>query len=288
MNIIIGAAGRIGSNVVKKLVKHQVPVRAVFHETECEFDKSVHIVKADLLNINDVIKAFEGGTTAFLLTPEKHDVEDVIEDTRKIIDNYKIAIKETGIKRIVGLSCGGAQIEKGTGNVLLSRMLEQAFTDMDIKKIFVRPSYYYSNWLGYLDLINESGILPTFFPADLAVEMHSPVDVAKFVSQCILKDDIENKTEIFELLGYKKYTSKDIAAIFSEKLKKEVNLQIIAEEDRIPILRAVGFTENTAQNMSDMTQAVIDKRITLEFEDKAIKMTTPFGIYLDDILKLKQ
>ncbi|MDR2039472.1 MAG: NmrA family NAD(P)-binding protein [Bacteroidales bacterium] len=284
MIIIVGASGQIGSNIVKELVAHQTPVRAITHQAKYDFGPSVETGNADLLNTDDVIKAFKGGTTAFLLTPEKHNVEDIIEETGKIIDNYKIAIKKTGIRRIVGLSCVGAHVKNNTGNILMSRLLEQAFIEFDIEKIFVRPSYFYSNWLGYVDLMNEAGILPTFFPADLEVEMHAPVDVARFVAQCIMKNEGKNGTTVHELAGTR-YSSKNIADIFAKKLNKAIQVQVISKEERIPALMSAGFTENAARNMSDMTQAVIDKVTSFEFEDKVIRLPTSFDDYLKDVLR---
>lgn len=284
MKIIVGATGQIGSNIIKELVKNHTTIKAITHQSKHEFDKSVEIKSANLLNTNDVIQAFKGGETVFLLTPEKPESKDILEETEKIVDNYKIAVKENNIKRIVGLSCVGAHVYGKTGNILMSRMLEQAFNDVDIEKIFVRPSYFYSNWLGYIDLIKEHGILPTFFPANFEIEMHSPIDVAKFVSQCIMKQENKAGTTIYELVGSKKYSSKDIADIFSRKLSRTVKLQVISKEDKIPTLMSVGFTESTAKNMSDMTQAVIDKLTLPEFEDRVIKLTTSFDDYLENIL----
>lgn len=285
MNIIVGATGQVGSNIVKELVQKQIPVRAILHKTKYEFDKTVEIRTADLLNVDDVIQAFNGGTTAFLLTPERPDAENIVEEAATIIANYRAAVEEAGIKRIILLSCIGAHVEKNTGNILMSGMLERAFNDMNIEKIFVRPSYYYSNWLAYLDLINETGILPTFFPPDLKIEMHSAVDVAKFSAQCIENPANGAGTAIYELVGPKKYSSQNIANVFSDKLKREVNLQIISKEERMSALLAAGFTANTAQNLSDMTQVVIDQTAPPEFPNKTIKLTTTFADYLEDMLK---
>ncbi|WP_294080339.1 NmrA family NAD(P)-binding protein [Proteiniphilum sp. UBA5384] len=287
MIIIVGAGGQIGSNVVRELEQKQLPirVRAIVHKSAPVFSKSVEVMKTELLNKEEVIEAFKGGSTIFLLTPERPDSNEILEETKIIIENYKTAIKNAGAKKIVCLSCGGAQIEKNTGNILMSRMLEQSFSDMEIEKIFVRPSYYYSNWLGYLDLMKNAGILPTFFPADLKVEMHSPLDVAKFITKCILNDKQSNETTIYEL-GGEKYSTNDIANSFSKKLNKEITVQVVPIEDRIQTLMSVGFTHNTAQNMSDMTQAVIDNVSHFEFEDKVIKLPTTFDDYLESVLKM--
>ena len=65
----------------------------------------------------------------------------------------------------------------------MSRHLEQSFQDIEIEKIIVRPSYYFSNWLGYFETAQQYGVLPTFFPENLKIAMHSPLDLAEFLAQ---------------------------------------------------------------------------------------------------------
>lgn len=52
-----------------------------------------------------------------------------------------------------------------------------------LKKLFIRPFYYLSNWLGFMETIEQYGILPIFIPENLPVEMNSPIDVDKFIAE---------------------------------------------------------------------------------------------------------
>ena len=79
-----------------------------------------------------------------LSTKEIGDITNSHLPDIRTIDNYKQAIRTNGIKKIVGLSCIGAHIAGNTGNILMSRMLEHGFDDLDISKVFIRPSYYFS------------------------------------------------------------------------------------------------------------------------------------------------
>lgn len=167
MNIVVGASGQVGSSIVKELKSKNLPVRSVIRNAERVSGKGLDTRVADVFNRDQLIAAFDGGTTVFLLTPENPLSNDIIGETKQITDNYKKAIQATGISRIVGLSSIGAHLNGNTGNLLMSKILEQAFDDVDVEKIFIRPSYYYSNWLGYLEAIQELNVLPTFFPADL-------------------------------------------------------------------------------------------------------------------------
>src|SRR5690606_25217480 len=151
---------------------------------------------------------------------------DILEDTRRIVNHYKNAIQAAGIKKVVALSCIGAHIDSNTGNVLMSRILEQELDSLDIAKVYIRPSYYFSNWLGYLGTVKQYGVLPSFFPKDLKLDMHSPVDLAKFICQ-VMTRPISSDKEIYELIGPRQYIPLDVADTFSTVLDKKVEVQAI-------------------------------------------------------------
>lgn len=280
MNIIAGASGQVGSNLIKSLVDRGVPAVAVVRNPEKVKGGNFKVRQAELFNSEQVVTAFEGGTTAFLLTPENPGSNDIINDTKKIIENYRKAVEENNIQRIVCLSCIGAHIEGKTGNIILSRLLEKQFDDLIIEKIIIRPSYYFSNWLGYLSTIEQYGILPTFFPEDLKVEMHSPIDLADFVADIMIKPIGRPKTIVYELVGPTKYSSSDIAETFSTIFNKDVSLQSITSDKWKETLLSVGFTSNTADNLCDMTQSVIDGLASPEYPNSTIPLKTDFKNYI--------
>ena len=285
MNIIVGATGQVGSNLIREIKQNGFPVRAVVRNPDKIIDKTIEARTADLFNVEQLTEAFIDGTTVFVLTPENTASTDIIGDTKRIVENYRKAIQASGIKKIVGLSCVGAHIEGNTGNILMSRILEQGFDNLGIEKVFIRPSYYFSNWLGYFETVRQYGILPTFFPEDLKIEMHSPIDLAKFIAKVLTDKSTSKKRTIYELAGQQKYSSLDVAKTFSKLLDKDVIVQSIATEQWKETLLSVGFTENTATNLSDMTQAVIDGKTIPERPNDIIKLPTTLEKYMIEQLK---
>ena len=285
MNIIVGASGQVGSILLKELVSRGLPVKAVVRDPSKVLDQNLEIGKADLFHEEQVVAAFKGGTTAFLLTPENPRSNDVLEDTRKIIRNYTAAIKATGIKKVVALSCIGAHVDGNTGNVLMSRMLEQELDELNIERVYIRPSYYFSNWLAYLATISQYGIMPTFFPADLKIEMLSPIDLAKFIADEMTREGQSGNKRIHELTGPQKYSSKEVADTFAYILNKPVKVQPIPPEKWLETLYGAGFSENAAQNLAAMTKAVIDDKLTAQYPKESIQLSTPFAQYLEKQLQ---
>lgn len=246
---------------------------------------NLEVRQADLFDTEQVIKSFQGISTAFLLTPENPSSNDIIGDTKRIVENYKRAVIENGVKRIVCLSCIGAHNQGDTGNILMSRHLEQSFQDIEIEKIIVRPSYYFSNWLGYFETAQQYGVLPTFFPENLKIAMHSPLDLAEFLAEIIAKPIQEKTYKVYEMVGQEKYNSLEVAKAFSVLVGKDVFVQSIPNDKWKETLLSVGFTDNTADNLIDMTQAVIDGLTVPEFPDKITTLKTTIEQYLKQQLE---
>lgn len=281
MNIIVGATGQVGSQVIQQLKLQGYPVRAVVRNKDKLADPSVHWRQADLMHEAEVVSAFEGGSHVFVLTPENPASNDILGDTERIVRNYVKAIGDTGVQKVVALSCVGAHVEGKTGNVLMSRMLEQELAALPVEKIFIRPSYYFSNWMAYMDSLQADGLLPSFFPEDLKIDMHSPIDLAAFVAQALI-EPADAGTKVYELTGPEKYSVRDVAHSYSALLNRKIAAQPIPRKQWREALFSAGFTDNTAANLSDMTQAVIEGLVVPERPEKAIKLPTSLSAYLEE------
>lgn len=51
-----------------------------------------------------------------------------------------------------------------------------------------------------METVEQYGVLPSFIPENLAVEMNSPIDVAKFIAEK-MTDNATTKKRIYELKG---------------------------------------------------------------------------------------
>jgi uncharacterized protein YbjT (DUF2867 family) len=286
MYVILGASGQVGSAIVAHLLAKKLAVKAVIHNPEKASEikaKGAEVAIADAMDLNSLIEAFKDGDTLFAITPETFKNEDVLGETKTMLENYKQAIKASGIKKIVGLSSIGAQYSEGTGNLLMSYMLEHAFTDLTIPQTFVRPAYYYSNWLAQLPEVKKSGILPTFYPTDLALPMASPMDVASFVAEVLVKD---NESKIYEIVGPEKLSSDDVAAAFGEVLGKTVKAKQIPREEWDPTLQKIDFSPDARKNFIDMIQTVVDGRTDPENSGTTlVKLKTRISEYFENALR---
>lgn len=261
MNLIVGASGQIGSTIVNELRKKGIPVTAIIRNPDkaAVFD-DIPVQIADIFNTDSLIKAFDGGDTVFLLTPESFHSEDVIGDGERMIACYRQAIERTGIRRVVGLSSLGAHLGVGTGNLEISYKLEHAFDGLSIETTFIRPAYYFSNWLGYIDVIKSYGVLPTFFEPNQKIPMIAPNDVARFAASVLMSPTPTPK--VIELVGPQDYSTFDVANAFSKCLGIDVIPHQTPREQWLQTLTGVGFSENAARNMIAMTETLTNENNT--------------------------
>jgi uncharacterized protein YbjT (DUF2867 family) len=286
MHVVLGASGQVGSAVANALHKNGQPVKGVVRNPAKAKDlehNGISIAQADLFDSSALQKVFQDANTVFLLTPENPASNDVMGDVKTILQNYRDAIQASGVKRLVGLSSIGAQHASGTGNLEMSYLLEHAFHDLPVQQIFVRATYYYSNWMPYISTVQEHGILPTFFPADLKIPMGAPVDTGNFIAQIMMKDIREQK-KVYELTGTL-YSGADVAAILENILHRKVTVQPIPKDQWSTTLQQAGFTKNAAQHLNKMTEAVIDGRTQPEQNETAmIKLHTSLEEYFRQAL----
>lgn len=99
------------------MIKKDEPVRAVIRDKEKAGDlekRGIEVRIADYFDEGALTNAVQGGNLIFVLTPETGKSEDVLDDTKTLLENYRSAIKSSQIKKVVGLSSIGAQHASGT------------------------------------------------------------------------------------------------------------------------------------------------------------------------------
>ncbi|SDH25409.1 NmrA family NAD(P)-binding protein [Chitinophaga filiformis] len=289
MHVILGASGQVGSIIVNQLIEKGEQVKAVVRDEKKagKLQKSgAAVAVADISDLPSLVAALQDGSTLFALTPESGHERNVIGETKDILENYRKALASSPIKKVVGLSSIGAQFETGTGNLVMSYLLEHAFTGMPIKQIFVRPAYYFSNWMMYLGSVMEKGILPTFFPPDLSIPMVSPQEVATYVANVIQKEEEDGK--IFELTGAA-YSSNDVAKAFSDALEKDVKAVQIPREQWESTLHETGFSPDAIRNFIEMTDVVISGKVMPEKKGTVqVKLKTTLKAYVQQYVPAEE
>ncbi|RYE29538.1 MAG: nucleoside-diphosphate sugar epimerase [Sphingobacteriaceae bacterium] len=259
MYTIMGASGHVGFAVVKELTAQNLPVRAVLHQREkAEALKKLgaEVVFADTFELPSLLSAFRGSKAVFLITPETGQNADLIADTKTMLNNYRQAIVACAVKKVVGLSSIGAHLGAGSGNLEMSHLLEHAFDGLEADQVFLRPAYYFSNWLMGAQQVKRTGLLYSFYPPNLVIPMVSPEDVARIVADLLTRT--EHGKKVYEMEGPAEYAPEDVAQAMSDTLGRFVKVNPIPKQDWESVLKKIGFSHNAAENFIKMTECVVN------------------------------
>lgn len=265
MNIVLtGSLGNIGRPLTKDLVNkgHRVTLISSNNEREKEIEKLG--AKAAIGTFKDVdflSSTFKGADIVYLMEAWEgigsifDNSVNFEEEFRKIGNNYKNAINQSGVKRIVHLSSIGAHTSQGTGSLYLHNLVENILKELseDIAIKFIRPVGFYTNLYRNIQSIKEKSVIVSTYGGDKKEPWVSPIDIARAISEEMekpfegrkvryLASDEVSPNQIAELLG---------DAIGNPNLKWVV----IPEEDMLKGMLDMGMNEWIAKGFIAMQAA---------------------------------
>jgi uncharacterized protein YbjT (DUF2867 family) len=196
--LVTGATGNVGSRLVRRLVGAGHKVRAFARSGEkAKFEGDVEIVTGDFDDKDSVRRALDGVTKMFLLSPaidlERHDA------------NAIDAAKEAGVQLVVKQSVMGAPA-KATHIPRWHRAGEERLEASGIPYVFLRPSSFMSNTLGWVGSIKASGTVYNPLGAAALPVVH-PDDIADVAAAALTQPGHANKA--YEVTGPEAMTTQD-------------------------------------------------------------------------------
>lgn len=284
MFIVSGATGNTGSVAANILLEKGLPVRVIVRSREKggEFEKiGAEVAVADLQDADALTEALKGGKVLYLMNPPAPKSENLFTEAEKIIQAFQTAIANSTLEKIVALSSIGSQLSHGTGNILTTYKLEQAFENSTVPVTFVRAGSFMENWNAVLETAKTQGVLPSFFqPLNRKIPQVAAADIGR-----VAAESMQEKTsgvEIKELAGF--WTSpEETAEAVSKVLGREVKAVAVPEDQWVGILSHHSSPKN-AESTAEMfkgfnsehikfeTDSQITGRITLEdFMREALK-----------------
>jgi uncharacterized protein YbjT (DUF2867 family) len=211
--LVTGGTGKVGSEVIKELIKRNASVRALVRKQEAstKMPKGVEIIQGDLLDPVSVRKALDGVDKLYLLNAVVPD-----ELTQALIA-YDLA-KKLKLKQIVYHSV--FKVEHFKVPHFASKLtIESALHGFDLPFTIIRPNYFYQNDISLKDVLMKAGIypMPIGTPGISAVDTR---DIAEAAAIALTNDGHLGKT--YNLNGPEILSGKRIASIWSGLLGKEI------------------------------------------------------------------
>jgi uncharacterized protein YbjT (DUF2867 family) len=268
MYVVSGATGHTGSIVAKTLLEKGLPVRVIVRNQEkgaALAKLGAEVAVADLQDADALTEALKGGKVLYLMNPPSYQSEDQFAELEKVIAAFQTAIENSTLEKIVVLSSIGSQLSSGTGNILTTYKLEQAFGDLDIPVTFIRAGGFMENWNGVLETAKTAGVLPSFFqPLDQKIPQVAAADIGR-----VAAESMQEKTtgkEIIELAGFW-FSPEETAEAVSKILGRNVKAVAVPEEQWLDILKTFNSPKN-AESMVEMYRGFNSGHIKFETENQ--------------------
>jgi uncharacterized protein YbjT (DUF2867 family) len=274
MNIVLtGSLGNIGKPLAKELIRKGHAVTVISSKAEKQKEIEALGAKAAIGTMQDaafLADTFKGAHIVYLMEVWEgigslfdHSI-DFEAGMRQIGHNYKQAIEQSGVQRVVHLSSVGAHSPTGYGTLSvhydIENILRQLPKYVSIK--FMRPVGFYTNIFRFVQTIKTQAAIISNYGGDTKEPWVSPLDIASVISEemekpfdgrtvrYIASDEI-SPNEIAKSLG---------AAIDMPDLKWHV----ITDEQQLNGMLNAGLNPQLAKGLVQMQ---VSQRTGLLFED---------------------
>lgn len=259
MFVILGGTGQVGSVTARALLNAGQDVTVVTRNEAHGADlkaAGAKVAVADIRNTDAMREVFQTGRRAFLLNPPADPSGDTDAEERANVTAILSALDGSGLEKVVAASTYGAFEGERCGDLTVLHGFEQALLDQPIPVAINRGAYYMSNWAGMAQTAQESGILPSFFPAELSLPMVAPADLGEAAARRLMTGTDDTGIEHVE--GPARYTARDVAVAFAAAMGRSVEVQEIPPEALEDTFLQFGFSKEAAASYACMTRRVID------------------------------
>ena len=258
--IVTGSLGHISRPLTAELLQkgHAVTVISSKPERQAEIEELGAIAAIGTMEDADFLSAtFKGADIVYVM--ETHGASsffdpnlDLMAVISKIGQNYKQAIQQSGVKRVVHLSSIGAHTDKGNGILAfhynVENILKQLPDDVSIK--FMRPVGFYYNMFAFIPTIKTQGAIVSNYGGDVKNPWVSPLDIA-----AVIAEEMEKPFDGREIryIASDEVSPNEVAGVLGEAIgKPDLKWLAIPDEQLLNGMVAAGMNANIAKGLVEM------------------------------------
>lgn len=258
MNIVItGSLGHISKPLTKTLVQkgHRVVVISSKEERAEEISAIGAIPAIGTLADTDFLtQTFIGADAVYLMEPPFNFTDpdtDIIQAWVNIARNYKTAVEQSGITKVVHLSSIGAHTDKGNGMLAAHYYVEQILAELPAEVVIktLRPVGFYYNMFAYIHAIKAAGSIFQNYGGDIKEPWVSPVDIAATIASEITLPFSER---FVSYVASEELTGNEVAKILGDTIGVNVEWVELSDEAFEENLLKAGFSVQAAKGLTEM------------------------------------
>ncbi|MBB6237187.1 uncharacterized protein YbjT (DUF2867 family) [Pedobacter sp. AK013] len=209
--------------------------------------------------------AFAGAGAIYTMVPPNFAAPNFRAYIKGIGENYAVAIKESGVKKVVNLSSVGADLPDGTGPIAGLHDVENIFAALngvDVKHL--RAGYFYINFLANIDMAKHANILGSNFGAGAKLVLVHPRNIAEVAAE-VLESNFIGKTLQY-VASDDESTPADVAKVLGTAVgKPELPWIEFSDEDALNGMVGAGLPEEIAKSYVEMGDAIRSNKLFVDY-----------------------
>ncbi|MET0637665.1 MAG: NAD(P)H-binding protein [Chitinophagaceae bacterium] len=256
--IITGSLGNTGRPLTTGLLEKGHLVTVISSRSERK--KEIESLGADaaigsLEDLDFLTATVAGADAVYLMFPPNFAVPDSSEYYRRVGENYANAIRHSGVKRAVHLSSYGAHLEKGTGFITGSHIVEQILNGLDnVAVTHLRAGYFYTNLFNFAEMIRTAGFIGSNYGGDDPLILVHPLDIAAAAAEEMLRTS--SGKDVRYVVSDER-TADDVAMTIGAAIgKPDVQWVRFTDEQALESLLKNGLPPHVAANFVEMGAAI--------------------------------
>ena len=258
--IVTGSLGHIGKPLTQELVQqgHEVTVISSHPERQVAIEAlGATAAIGTMEDSNFLTETFTGADAVYVMETlgagSYFDPNiDIIEAVNKIGHNYRQAIQQSGIRRVVHLSSIGAHTDKENGLLAFHYNVENILKSLpeDISITFMRPVGFYYNLLGFINNIKTQSVIATNYGGDSKKPWVSPLDIAEAVAEELVTPFTGRKVRY---VASDEISCNDLASLLGAAIgKPDLKWVVIPDEQMLQGMIGAGLNPKIAAGLVEM------------------------------------
>jgi uncharacterized protein YbjT (DUF2867 family) len=244
MILVTGAAGNVGSQLVRILLKQGVPFRAGVHSRPLEIE-GIESYNIDFGKPETLHTALQGIQKVFFVLSIAFDGKAMVRAAQVMVN----AALRSGVQHVVKLSAYGAG-DEGYTHARWHRRVERIIENSGLDWTFLRPNAFMQTMLeSWAESIREEG---RFYDA-VEGASYAPIDardIAQVAARVLTEAGHEGKA--YELTGPEALSWEEAAETLSRVLGQTIHYVRISDEELRQGLLEEGYTEEMADAWIDV------------------------------------
>ncbi|KGO95051.1 SDR family oxidoreductase [Flavobacterium subsaxonicum] len=262
--VITGSLGNIGKPLTQDLVQkgHYVTVISSKEERRAAIESlGATAAIGSFFNVSFLAETFKGADIVYLMEAWEGIGSIFDKDTdfvaafREIGNNYKNAVEQSEVKRLIHLSSIGAHTDRGTGSLYLHNTVETILNELpgDVSIKFIRPVGFFTNLFRHIQTIKTKGEIIQTYGGDRKEPWVSPLDIAATIAEEMEKS-FEGRT--IHYVASDEVSPNEVAAVVGEAINMpDLKWTVITDEEMHKGMLAMGMNEWIANGFIEMQAA---------------------------------